>query len=273
MDHGTDLTTAARRHAGLVALTVLLALGAALAYGLLRSPQYTAEARVTVGQISVATQGIPGFVTAASGLASAYSRAVDAPPVVRRAAAAAAVPEGEARDAVSASPIPDAPLFRVEAESDARGRAIALANGAAEGVIDYVRLVNRRADVRQGIRSRYGRVSRDVQRLRLARDAARRSFDRRETADTRERLQAATGRYDTARLEQEALRNVYGSAIQGASAANLLQLLAPATEAESDRRSVLERLLLTGLLGGLVLGLALAMLREGRRRPGAPPAG
>ncbi len=45
------------------------------------------------------------------------------------------------------------------------------------------------------------------------------------------------------------------------SAENLLQLVVPAANAESDKGSVLQESLLIGLVAGIVLGFALAMLR------------
>ena len=42
---------------------------------------------------------------------------------------------------------------------------------------------------------------------------------------------------------------------------NLLQLVVPAASAESDEASVLQRSVLIGLVAGLILGVALALLR------------
>lgn len=265
-DHGTDLLGALRRRPLLFLAPVVVLAALAVAYGLAREPRYTAEARVTVGQLSVSTQGVPGFVSAASALSSAYARAVDAPAVVRTAARAAHVSRAAARDAVSASPIADTPLFRVEAETSSERESVRLANGAAGGVIAYVRGLNRRGDVRAGIRRRYARISERVQRLALARSTARRAFDRSPTTAARRALEDASGQLASAQLEQRALQNVYGGAVQGVSAANLLQLLAPATAASSDRGSVLQKAVVTGVLAGLVIGAALCLLADGRRR-------
>jgi len=56
-----------------------------------------------------------------------------------------------------------------------------------------------------------------------------------------------------------------GARVIGATVApspeNLLQLVVPASTADSDKSSVLQQSLLIGLVAGLVLGFALALLR------------
>jgi hypothetical protein len=68
----------------------------------------------------------------------------------------------------------------------------------------------------------------------------------------------------TSKLRSDSLGNRYLSKEVSPLPQNLLQLVVPAATASSDRVSVLERLILVGLVIGLVLGAALALWRANR---------
>lgn len=251
---GADLLTAVGRHLVIVIVCVLLLGVAGVAYGLLRHEQYTAETRVSIGQLNLSTQGVPGFVYAASQLAAAYAGTIDAPAVTRPAAKAAGISVDAARDALSASSVPDSPLFRVEAETSDRQRSITLANAAARTMLTYVVQINRRAGLRTELLEKLGSAAVIAADLGLAKPK-------------KASLRAKTlARREVARARFEALKGLYALAAGGELAQNLLQVVAPADVAKGDRRPVLERWILTGALAGLVLGIALAGVAEGRER-------
>src|SRR3954463_9576934 len=121
----------------LVILPVLLLVGAAVAYGLHREPTYTSEARLNVGGVNLTIQTIPGYTTAVQQLAVAYSRAIDATPVVSRAARKVGLSPAEVADAVSATPIQGSPVIRVRATSKEGREARRVADAAAGSLVHY----------------------------------------------------------------------------------------------------------------------------------------
>src|SRR3954469_3753016 len=93
----------------LVILPVILLVGGAVAYGLYRSPTYTSEARLNVGGLNLTTQTLAGYTTAVQQLAVAYSRAIDARPVVAPVAKKLRLPVADVADRISATPIQGSP--------------------------------------------------------------------------------------------------------------------------------------------------------------------
>jgi capsular polysaccharide biosynthesis protein len=263
---GLDLLSAVGRHIVLFACTVLLLAAAGAAFGLVRKPVYTAEARISVGQLNVSVQSVPGFLSAAQGLASGYARAVDAPPVASAAAKAGGVTGSAARDALSATPIPSTPLLRLDADAVSGAQAAAMANAAAKALIAYVQDLNEKANVRRIALTRYRRAAQAVADAGLEVGRAQRAYGRAQTKAHARALRDARAREQVAMLRRSSVGAIYQTAAQGEIAVNLLQLVTPAASAASDRRHVLEEAILIGGFAGLVLGVVLAVWREDRLR-------
>ena len=227
---------------------------AGLAVGLLRSPVYTAEARISVGRVDVPAYTLQGVTVGNTTLAASYARALGAPNVVDRAARAAGISPDEARENLAASQIPNSTLIRIEAEGDSAGEAERLANAAAAQLIQYVTRLNvRQQDDTQLARFRRAQAQAERARTRLVRIA-------------RERPNSAAAEdarldFRTAALHARTVAARVVQATAAPSAENLLQLVVPAANAESDKGDVLQESLLIGLAAGIVLGFALAMLR------------
>lgn len=243
------------RHPALVVLPAIALVLLALAIGLLRSPVYTSEARINVGRVDVPAYTLQGVTVGNVTLASSYARAIAAPAVIRGAARDAKIPVEEARDNLEASPVPSSTLIRVEAEGDSRREAQRLANAAAARLIDYVTELN----VRQQEARSLGRFRNAAERVgrarqRLVRVQRRRGVNSRAADRARLDLQ-------TAQLAARSVGNRVFQASIVPPPENLLQLVVPAATADSDKGSVLRELLLIGLVAGLVVGIALALLR------------
>src|SRR3954468_16068848 len=101
------LVEAVRRHWILVVVPALLCLAGAIAFGFAREPNYTAESRLVVGQVDSDTGGLSGFVATTQSLATAYSRAIDAPGVTRPVSRATRVKADNVPSHLSASAIPE----------------------------------------------------------------------------------------------------------------------------------------------------------------------
>ena len=260
-----SVLTCARRRPRLVALALLLALAAALAAGLARAPVYTATARMRVAGFDVSVPGaLTGYATTAVALAATYSFSIDEPSVVGAVARELRVPRGEVAAALSASPLPQSPVFRVRAEAAAPRRAVALANAGARAL----------ARERLGIASAADRAARlrAFRRAAAALATARAGLRARQAdaATTPAALARAEADVAAAQVALDARRSAYLSGAQSTTATPSVQLIAPARAASGDRGATLELLLVVGLAAGLAAGLALAVLAERRavaRRP------
>lgn len=244
----------ALRHPVLVLVPVALLVLAGLAVGLLRSPVYTAEARINVGRVDVPAYTLQGVTIGNSTLAGSYARALAAPAVITGAARRANVSVATARDSLVGSHIPGSTLIRIEAEGGSTEEAARLANGAATALIEYVTRLNvRQQDTRSLARYRRAEAAVEDLRTRLA-ELVRERPNSRAAEEARVDLR-------TAELHARTVGARVLQATVAPPAENLLQLVVPAATAESDKDSVLQRALLIGLAAGLVVGFALALLR------------
>lgn len=270
---GVDLLVAVRRRVWAFVIPIVLVVGGCIAFGFVRDPVYTAETRLSVGRLDIATQGIAGFSQAEIAIATALSRAVVAPAVIEPAARTAGVSVGKAADAVGASPIAGAPLIRVEAKITDAKKAVALANATADELVAYAKqLGTTGGDVKQ-LSARYASIAREVSRLFIARARLQKIFNRHQTTLNRQKLQGAEGKLAQRILQRNAVGNVYSAQASGLTAANLLGVLAPAYRASSDKTKVIEELGASGLIAGLILGLAVVgLLEAGARRREADAA-
>jgi uncharacterized protein involved in exopolysaccharide biosynthesis len=271
-DAGVDLLAAVRRHPFAFVLPIIVLAVGLGAIGVLRDPTYTAEARIAIGKLDLQTQGLPGFTQAGAQIAAAYSRAIDAPSVVVPAARSASVTPATAADSLTASPIPDAPLIRVEAETEDERQAVKLANSGATSLVAYARRNLQASGTQDDLLEEYTELVREVKRLEIRRDSLVRQYLRKPGRVRRVAVQDAEGKLQRTTLERDAARQRFGAQATGASAGNLLTVLAPATGASSDETKTRNRLALTGALAGIVVGLALAAWRESRRRRRTEPA-
>jgi uncharacterized protein involved in exopolysaccharide biosynthesis len=245
-------------------IPLVLAVGAAVAIGLARLPTYTAEARVNVGRINVPAFTLQGVIQGNTTLAASYSRAIGAPAVINPASRVAHISQQEATARLSASPIPDATLIRIDATGHTAARAIVLANAASRALIDYVAVLNRTSGATK-LLARYRRAD-VVATVALRRlDRANLIYAHHKTHRAANAVVQATADYDKAHLFATQLAGVYSASLSEAPGNNLLQLETPALNASSDSGSVLATLILIGGVAGLLVGLVLSLLRANRR--------
>jgi len=221
----------------------------ALVVAILRPATYTAETRLTVGRIDVSTQAAPGVVEASKSLAGAYSRAIAADQVGVRIERELGDIEDPV-DSLSASPIPDSPVIRLEAEASSAEGAIELTNAASRALIDYINDFNSNAQTGEELLQQYQDAQARV--VRLASQAAVSG-----SASQQAELRAA-------RLEADALEEAYRSSLDGDASGNDLQVLTRATEAKSDRRSVFQLLLFAAVVAGAGIGILRAYMDMNR---------
>lgn len=248
-----------------ICIVVFAAIGGLI--GLLREPTYTATTKLAVGRIDITSPGaLSGYAVATQALATGYSRTVNAVAVVEPLSEKTGMSVGELQDSITATPVAESPIFRVEAEASSESRAIELANGASRSLIRYAARLNldNPDSARLYRQYRTATVLRKIagQELHTAKESA--SFS--PSASEAAAIATAQSNFDATNLKVDALGQAYTASVQSQAAAQLVQILSPATRASSDRGSTLTILLFLGLILGLLVGGVLANLRESRLR-------
>jgi hypothetical protein len=222
---------------------------------------------MVVGGIDLTAPGaLAGFALATQSLASSYSRAVNAEEVIDDVARRAGTSRGFVRPRITATPVPDSPVFRVEARAATPQRAELLANLTAASLVRYVNALNggRAADVGRFFES-YQKAARTFQRSVLARQDAEEAFRASSTSARRDAVITARANESAARLRRDALQSNYLTAIGGRVGVANIQPLTRAVSAKSDRRSRLALYVFVALLAGGLIGTSLATLRANAR--------
>lgn len=249
---------AALRHPILALLPVVALVAAGAAVGLLRAPTYSAKARINVGRVDVPAYTLQNVIAGNATLAGSYARAATAPAVVAPAARAAHMSPDMALSNLSATQVPGTTLITVNADGSSAAQAVALANAGGRGLIDYITALTRQQEGGGALaRFRAAQLRTDRARIRYAKIAHR-------EPSHSAALQQARLDVLTAQLRSQSLSTKYVAGEAGPDPQNLMQLVGPATAASSDRTSMLERLILVGLAVGIILGLALALVRANR---------
>jgi hypothetical protein len=266
-EHGTapariGVLTAVRRHWLTALLPFVLLVGAAVELGLRRTPQYTATADLSVGTVFVSDPvGIASAIQGTESLAEVYSRVIHANGVVTGTARRLAERSLPHTGRVSATPIADSPMIRVTAVASAERQAVALANAAGAALADYVNRQSQSEADAAALSQRYRRAALRY-RHRLRAKASRGRLYRRDPTEANKRaLDRSAAAADTARLERNSLFITYQGVVEGTTSRPALDVFATATSASSDRYRVLQILIFTGAVGGVLAGAALALFR------------
>jgi hypothetical protein len=251
-----------RRHWLIAVLPVILLVGAAFAIGLQRKPVYTSEARLNVGGLNLTQQSLQGYVPAVTALSVAYARAIGATQVVDQTAARLHSSRGYVLDHISATSIQGSPVVRVIGTGSAATRARLLADAASDALVSYARALNLGKGDAKRLKKRFVRASsaRQADLAKLVRMGPR-----------NRRRPAIQNHMDAARLEMNVAGFLYQQSRVGESSSSLVQKLAPATRATSDRWSVIQDYAAGAAVAGILIGLGLAMARANavaRRRLG-----
>jgi len=196
----------ALRHPLLVILPILVLGAAAAVLASQLSTTYTAASRLQVGRLQVSAPGaVGGFASASQALAAGYSRAITADGVVDPVARRLDRPAADVRNRLFASPIPDSPLFRVEATGQSSRDAVALANAGASALVDYIAKVNRSNPDARRLYGQYQASSVASNSANIARDTARRRYRDAPTGPNRRAYAQASALAQTLRLRAGAI--------------------------------------------------------------------
>jgi hypothetical protein len=254
-----------RRHWPIVLAAVTIFLAAALILGLKRTPEYTATAELSVGHAYVdSPAGIPGVIEATKSLALVYSRTARSS-TVRADAARRLRDQGISETGqITATPIPDSPLIKINGVADSEGDAVALANAGADALAANVNREVAASRTEKETVARFERASRQWRRALDARARATGTYRGDPTPTNRIVLDRASSAVEVAELRREAIREEYAASGQSSANAPTLETFSPASGATSDRSATLQMLLFIALIGGVAAGVALALLRGQR---------
>jgi len=237
-------------------------------YGLSRQRTYTASATLQVGQVNPNSPGFYSYVQSAAALATAFSRAISAEPVLAAVQHKLKLAPTKAVARLSAEPIPNSPVFRVIATGPTESGAIQLANVTTNALIAYESKSNSANPEAASLLHEYREASLDLQRAdaNVARvDHLNQSRGARRAASA-SGLAATEAERSTAAVRLKAIGVAYTAAVSSqAPRSGLVSLLAGATSASNALRSKVETLGFIGLLAGIVAGCLVAVWRERRR--------
>lgn len=247
----------------LVSVAVFVLAGAAFA--LLRTPTYTATARLQVGRIDITSPGaLSGYAIATQALATGYSRTVTALGVAKPVSAKTGISVKDVQSHVTATPVAESPVFKIEGTSPSSDQAKALANYSSAALIRYVAKLNQNNPDSRRLYNQYKTAIVDRKLAEQQLSIAGADAKARPTASAEEEVDSAKSEVEAASLRVEALGKAYTASIQSQVATQLIQVISPATEAISDRRSRFMILTFIGLIVGLLVGGAVAYVRENR---------
>ncbi|MBE2317965.1 hypothetical protein DVA67_018435 [Solirubrobacter sp. CPCC 204708] len=270
-----------RRWPVVLAVTVVLC-GVALVAGYAQAPTYTANAVISVGRVDVRVQTLPGYVAGAQTLAAAYSRTVPTDPIVLPLARQLGIPPAEVRERLWAVPVPESTMFAVYGTGGSAAEATELTGAATSQFERYVKSTEtsdrtierlmtqfreqsrRSASYRRRIDELQAQIDRAA--AAAATSTASESARRRAREERNDRIERLQTSLDTSELRKQVLVSQYNERMAESASSAGIQVVTRPVSAESDRRRTLERSLVIGLLAGLMLGGAAALLVDRRRR-------
>jgi capsular polysaccharide biosynthesis protein len=249
-------------HWKIVVVSMVLLGGVGAALGLLRTPSYTATSRLTVGRIDISSPGaLSGFALATESLATSYSRTATALAVAKHVSAKTGISVSDVQGHVTATPVPESPVFKIEAEAPNQKQAVELANATSHALMAYVTKLNRSNPDSKRLFVKYGAAASERRHAEAKLKVAEEEAGETKTSPA---VVARKAKLEVATLRAEALGSAYKSSVQSQTATELIQVISPATEASSDRRSTFVIYVFIGLLAGLLVGGAIAYVRATR---------
>jgi hypothetical protein len=234
-----------------------------LALGVLRAPVFTAEAQLVVGGTVRNFQPAEGQTAALQDLTDIYSRLVGSGRHLQLVSDALGndVPPG----VLTAAPIPDSTLIRLDATGATQDEATQRADAAATGLVDLVKALQTESaasntEVLTDLQARQTEMEDAI----IRRNAAQAAYNNSPTEAARAELVAATALVDRLDLQVSVARDAYLASESARGGGIDLEVFSPAEPWGSDRRDQMMIYVLGGLAFGALVGMALATLAANR---------
>ena len=260
---------ALRRHKPMAVLAVLTAAAIGAGSALLVPTDYLAETRLAVGGNDLAAQAVPGFALASQEMAANYARYVNNAQEQSALESDLGIRAGAVEE-VSASPIPQSNVVRIEVTARTPEAAVSAAAAVAKSLMDRVNDHSAADDEAAATLAEHADLSDQVadaqQASAAAEDAVNDAEPGADLTQLREAAASAAAHVAVLKVQQEALGQKYRSQIAATaeSAANL----GVVQDAAVSQDNLLARLQQFGLAGaalGAVLALRFAVRLERRR--------
>lgn len=269
---------ALRRHVGVSILVVLLCIGILLTYVIQQPRTYGAEARVAVTGNGLSSDALGAFPLASQELAANYARYVNNAEAQSALEEEMGVPAGVV-DRVSASPIPESNVVRIEVRATDEAIAVSAAQRIADSLITLVNDTSTRdADTADAL-AQYTEFSNQVAAAEQAADAAQLAVDEAlgrassgfprpgdDIGVLRTSAAEADAQLAILNVQMQALGDRYRSLVTQVTTPANLQVVEPAASTGDDLVVQTSRFGLVGLVIGGGLAAALALFLEARRR-------
>lgn len=266
----------------LTLLPVLVLLVPALAFGLVRTPEWSARAQVLVGRVDVEAQAVPGFVAATQELAGTYARVVRTSVLAEQVADDLGVPVDSVAGRLSATPVPESSVIDILAFGSTQEEAVQLAAATSSALVSFVQVSTEAPERAQELLEAYGDAIRDQEQAEQRLAAAQAQLEADGSATTlEERIEAvseAQGEVDQFVLRAEIAEEAYRNSQRGGSDRGIVQPIDEATSLGSDRNETLALLVVAALIVGALLGVSLVTALANRhllarlRSPSPGPA-
>ncbi len=258
-----DTLTAIVRHPVVFLIPVLI-LGALGGLWASKKPiTYTAQSQLLVGAPAPGTAGeLPGVVQAEQSLASIYAREIGFNSVVLPLSRRFHATPGNIASRLSASPLPDAPIIKVQATATSANEAVALANAAGARLASSLRRQTHGTNPGNNALSGYQQAA---TALAKARAHQQQLSQRLLLPANNPAVVAADAQVQEAELMANVLGNQYQNLFATRQNTPTVNLFQSATAASGNRTSNLEIYVFGGVVAGLLIGAALATLIANRR--------
>jgi uncharacterized protein involved in exopolysaccharide biosynthesis len=138
-------------------------------------------------------------------------------------------------------------------------------NAASASLVDYADRRDRSDEEAAAISDRFDKAALRYRKRLATMNKLQIDYEKNPTDENRRVRNRAGAAADTALLHKDALETKYQEALDGTSSSPPLEVFREATAASSDRYERLQLLVFTGLVGGLLAGAALALLRALRK--------
>jgi hypothetical protein len=205
---------------------------------------------------------LDGQVLAIQQLGDIYSRLAGSTAHMEKVDAA--LGETVPNNAVSAAPIPNSALIRLDATGSSQDEAMARSDAGAQQLVAYVEQLRSEASANgEALLSQINTASVDAAAATTAQAAAATAVTNATAANlpaAQQALQQADAALTTANLKLDTLKSNYTQLQQQNSGGISLSVFSPATPTGSDRKSMLQIYGIGALVLGALLGMALATL-------------
>ena len=263
---------AVRRHWLLSAVLVVACTAAAVGFAFSRPTSYSAESRLAVDGSSLSAQAVAGFALASQELAANYARYVNNSSD-QQALAAEIGADADSVESVSASPVPESNVVRVEVAASSPQIAVRATEAISDALLRQVNDSTVSAEATAAALTEYTNISNQVAGAEQAAAAAQSAVDAvvedqavGDLAALRATAATTAAQLAILQIQQEALGERYRNLVaENSGTASRLSIVQAAVPTGDDQVPRVQRLGLAGFAVGALLACAVAVLLERRR--------